>query len=237
MAMGLKREPKFIFFDMGEVLIRRNEPIHFSILKELGIKSDDYEKTFLEFLSNRPKRLNEEFKRIRDVQDQIAFFNDSNRAMCEYFGVEPDEKLIERMTHHSIKGSFFFLENVIMTLDELEKNYGLGIITNALPSRRENEIKDLGLERYFRVIIISKEKGFDKPDGRIYKLAAEEAGVSASDILFVDDIEKNLDGAVAAGIDNVVLVGEPSDSDKYPTIRNVSELVQLLKTSKRKYIG
>ena len=227
----LKRRPKFIFFDVGGVLIKRNEPIHFSTLKELGIKSDNYEKIFLEFLANRPKHLKKEFEKIRTVQDQTKFFDESNRAMCEYFGVKPDKRLIKRMTKHSIKGSFFLLENTIMTLNELKKKYKMGIITNALPSRRENEIKDLGLEKYFQVIIISKETGFEKPSEEIYKLAAREAGVNMGDILFVDDIESNLNGAVAAGIDNVVLIGEPSDTGRYPIIRDIGGLLPLLKNT------
>lgn len=228
MDTNLKRKPEFIFFDMGGVLVRREEPIHFSTIRELGIKSDDYEKTFLDFMAKRPKELNEKFKKIRTVDDQIAFFNESNRAMCEYFGVTPDEKLIERMTCHSIKGSFFLLENVIFTLDELKKSYRMGVITNALPSRRENEIVDLGLNKYFDTIVISSDIGVGKPDPAIYEFAAKQAGVSMKDILFVDDLVENLDGAVAAGIENVVRIGEPSDKDKYITIRNINGLLPLL---------
>lgn len=228
--MELKRNPKFIFFDLGGVILERDEPIHFSILKELGIKSDDYEKTYLDFISHRPKEVDEKFKKVKTVKDQIEFFNESNRALCRYFGIEPDEKLIERMTRHTIKGNYYLLENAELTLEILKQHYRMGTITNSLPSRRENEIKDLGLDKYFEVIVISTEIGLEKPDPRIYKYAAEQAGVEEKDILFVDNSPENLEGAIKAGIDNVVLVSKDGKCNerKYPCIKNIRELIDLL---------
>ncbi len=226
--MQLKRNPKFIFFDLGGVIFNRKEPIHFSILKELGIRSDDYEKTYLDFIAQESQELKEKFKKLRTIKDQIEFFNASNRELCKYFGIEPNEELISRMTKHALKGDFYFLEKVEFTLEELKKNYRMGAITNALPSRRENEIKDLGLDKYLEVIVISKETDFEKPNPEIYKYAAKQAGVKEKEMLFVDDILKNLDGAVKAGVDNVVLVSDDCSSKKYPCVKNISELIGLL---------
>jgi epoxide hydrolase-like predicted phosphatase len=52
----------------------------------------------------------------------------------------------------------------------------------------------------FDVIVISGEEGLLKPDARIYHLAAERLGVPAADCLFVDDVEENVVGARAAGM-------------------------------------
>jgi FMN phosphatase YigB (HAD superfamily) len=57
------------------------------------------------------------------------------------------------------------------------------------------------------------------------------------DISFVDDLVENLDGAVRTGIDSVVRIGEPSDDDKYPTIRNISGLLPLLCIHIQKYLN
>jgi 2-haloacid dehalogenase len=53
-------------------------------------------------------------------------------------------------------------------------------------------------------VIVSGAVGVAKPDPRIYEIAVERSGLSASDLVFVDDKQANVDGAVAAGLDGVV---------------------------------
>lgn len=59
--------------------------------------------------------------------------------------------------------------------------------------------KDLFPDITWDVIIDSSELGLKKPMPEIYALAAERAGVPADEILFIDNRQKNLDGAKLAG--------------------------------------
>lgn len=56
-------------------------------------------------------------------------------------------------------------------------------------------------------VVVSGTEGVAKPDPRIYEIAVERSGLSASDLVFVDDKQANVDGAVAAGLDGVVFEG------------------------------
>lgn len=42
-----------------------------------------------------------------------------------------------------------------------------------------------------------------KPHARIYKIAIEELDVMAAEVVFVDDLTENIDGARAAGLHGV----------------------------------
>ena len=56
----------------------------------------------------------------------------------------------------------------------------------------------------FEEIIISAEVGMAKPDGSIFLYACDKTGVAASQIVFVDDMEENVDAAIALGMNGIV---------------------------------
>jgi epoxide hydrolase-like predicted phosphatase len=49
-------------------------------------------------------------------------------------------------------------------------------------------------------MIISAEIGVMKPDERIYQIALEKLGVKPSESVFLDDFPKNVEGAIAVGM-------------------------------------
>ena len=53
----------------------------------------------------------------------------------------------------------------------------------------------------FAHIVISGDVGLSKPDPRIFELTARHAGLSPSELLFVDDSRTNIDAAAACGFD------------------------------------
>lgn len=55
--------------------------------------------------------------------------------------------------------------------------------------------------------LLSNELGLAKPDPRIYERAVERFGLSADDILFIDDRPVNVDAAVASGLRGHVFAG------------------------------
>lgn len=61
----------------------------------------------------------------------------------------------------------------------------------------------------FRHVVISGDVGLAKPDPRIFLLAAERAGLSPQELLFVDDSRRNTDAAAALGFD-VHLFDDPA---------------------------
>lgn len=58
----------------------------------------------------------------------------------------------------------------------------------------------LGISRYVRWSFVSCHTGFRKPEPEAYELAARELGMPAHEVLFIDDRQKNCDGARATGM-------------------------------------
>jgi 2-haloacid dehalogenase len=59
-------------------------------------------------------------------------------------------------------------------------------------------------------VVVSGVEGVAKPDPRIYEIAVERAGLPASSLVFVDDKQQNVDGALAAGLDGILF----TDADR-----------------------
>lgn len=61
-------------------------------------------------------------------------------------------------------------------------------------------LRGLGGGRLVDEVLLSGDVGLEKPDPRIYRLAARRLGLAESDCVFVDDLAVNVRGAVAAGM-------------------------------------
>ena len=88
----------------------------------------------------------------------------------------------------------------------LAERYVLGVITNGREDRQRAKFEALGLQDVFRVFVTSERAGVEKPHPRIFELALAEAGVEASEALFVGDrLDVDVLGARQAGMSAVWL--------------------------------
>ena len=67
----------------------------------------------------------------------------------------------------------------------------LGIISNGKEQFQMDNIIALGIEKYFKTILISEKEGIKKPDLRIFKKALEQLSVSPNECIFVGDHPEN----------------------------------------------
>lgn len=80
---------------------------------------------------------------------------------------------------------------------EIKGKYKLGLLTNAMAPYFRTVCKDQKLDLLFDTIVISSEVGLAKPDPEIYRLILSKLGVAPAEALMIDDLQKNVDGAVA----------------------------------------
>ena len=90
-------------------------------------------------------------------------------------------------------------------LKRLAQSYDLYMLSNnnaiCLPrSRRIFAEAGIPLEDIFRKCYFSFEMRALKPSGAFYKAVMEDIGTEPETMLFIDDSQKNVDGAVAAGL-------------------------------------
>jgi len=79
-----------------------------------------------------------------------------------------------------------YLDEVLTELKK--KGYKLGIITNTVTSREENvrtALRNIGVEKYFDVILTSVDVGHEKPDERIFMTALKKLRVKPNEAAMV----------------------------------------------------
>lgn len=225
---NLLRKPTFIYLDAGDVLFRRRLPDGDNISRELQIDPKEYHKIVMEVVMSQPESERNEFNHIPTLEDEYRIINRFHRRLCDYLGKEYDEAFITKLSEYRIKADFELKPGVVEGLKELSKSYRLGVLSNALPSRRHFELKLENIDQFFETVTLSWEEGIQKPEKGIYEIAIQRASVDPSEILFVDNKVNYLEGARNCGIDNLVLMKVKDVSDDYPMIDSLVELVQIL---------
>jgi putative hydrolase of the HAD superfamily len=103
-------------------------------------------------------------------------------------------------------------ERIILTkqteniLEELKKNYFLGILTNVSPAHDIIRAKK-GFYNHFKFNIKSCDLGIVKPDIKIFKHLLKELKknkIKPEETIFIDDVEKNMPPARKLGINTIL---------------------------------
>jgi len=82
----------------------------------------------------------------------------------------------------------------------LRPRYATAILSNSADGARREEQARYGFAGLFDPIIYSHEAGLAKPDPRIYALLCDRLGVPPGDVVFLDDVQDNVDAAVDFGL-------------------------------------
>ena len=95
--------------------------------------------------------------------------------------------------------SEIFVENqeVSEMIRSQKGKWRLGLLSNTNPLHFDYVLKTFPIVRVFDRWILSHEVGFKKPSFEIFQKAIEWAGVEPEKILFIDDLEKNVDAAIS----------------------------------------
>ncbi|MBN6888757.1 HAD family hydrolase [Cytobacillus horneckiae] len=82
--------------------------------------------------------------------------------------------------------------NLNSMLEELRtNNLVLGLITNGKGQFQMDNIKAMGIEKFFEIILVSEWEGIKKPDPQIFKRALDQLNVSPNECIFVGDHPDN----------------------------------------------
>ncbi len=85
-------------------------------------------------------------------------------------------------------------------LGSLRPRYSTALLSNSFVGARREEEARFRFSELVDHILYSHELGCEKPDPRIFALTCERLSARPEEIIFLDDVEKNVVGAQAAGI-------------------------------------
>jgi len=177
-----------VFFDLGGVIVRTEYQAPRQHLAEsLDMEYEDLEKLVFAGPSGQQASVGEisteehwaqVTKRLRRPASETQYIRDAFFA-----GDVVDRELID------------FIRS-------LRPKYKTGLISNAWPDLRDY-IVEQKFDDAFDHMVISAEVGVIKPEARIYQIALEQAGVSPSEAVFVDDFIENIEGCEDVGMQGI----------------------------------
>ena len=95
----------------------------------------------------------------------------------------------------------------------------LGALNNEARATNDYRFETFGLRKYFKIALSSCYVGLRKPGLPIYRRALDILGGQPSRILFIDDREENVAGAVAAGMKGIRFTGADALRDEFVRLR------------------
>jgi putative hydrolase of the HAD superfamily len=98
---------------------------------------------------------------------------------------------------------------LIAYVAELRQSSKTALLTNAHHDFIDPIVQAGHLQEVFDAIIVSSRVGTVKPDPRIYRYALQQLGVEPGEAVFIDDIQRNVDGAVAVGMAGILYQNLP----------------------------
>jgi putative hydrolase of the HAD superfamily len=116
-------------------------------------------------------------------------------------------------------------------LDYLKPKYHLHLITNGFQEVQHIKLGGSGMEPYFETRTVSEEVGVKKPNPEIFRYALKKAGATSAESLMIgDEMAVDIDGARAAGMDQIFFnpSGQPSQGECTYEVRNLLEIKEIL---------
>lgn len=88
-------------------------------------------------------------------------------------------------------------------LSQLSKRFNLAALINEGSEWAQYKFEGSGFRKYFQHSVISGDLGIKKPERAFYERALEIIGTNPEKCLFIDDRQKNCEGAEAVGIKSI----------------------------------
>ncbi|MEN9552377.1 MAG: hypothetical protein RI935_754 [Candidatus Parcubacteria bacterium] len=173
-----------IAFDYGGVIEVSKTNVIKEILDFLNISKDKWSQTYfsLNHLCNTGKNTWGEVilltaKEVGATEAQLSHI----------------KELINNDAHNKVIN-----EELIAIIRELRKSYKIAIISNYSKELRDR-LADQKLLELFDEVIISGEVGYQKPQPEIFAILCERMNVVISELVFIDDTKRSLEGADIIG--------------------------------------
>ena len=140
------------------------------------------------------------FKKASEIGHQAdkgsISYDDCMKAIAKLAGITP-EQAVEAIAHNVPD------EELFAYVRELKKDYKLGLLSN-VAGNYLHQIFTTSQLSLFDAIALSFESGFIKPQAEAFGVMAKQLGVDLNECVFIDDQQRNVNGAITAGMPAIV---------------------------------
>ena len=172
---------RIVLFDLGGVLADLGDPVR---AMQLDMSNDE----FWAIWPNSPAVREFECGRI-----QIDEF-------CERLAPEFDESSGRRMRERLERWHLELYDGVEALVADTMAGSRVALLSNTNPLHWSQVTAGTRLFDQFDALFLSFETGHFKPDAAAFEQVVLHYDCSSSDILFIDDVERNVSAATAAGL-------------------------------------
>ena len=181
----MKQKIDLVAFDLGNVLCTVDE---ISAAKELAAKINQRWEYVHEIVFGQVAKL-------RFERGEITFDDHAHDAI-KTLRLDMSITELTEIYNSVIAPS----ENMFPIVSQISKTHRIGLASNTSEPHWKYAQKFLPFSSLLNPVIISYIVGTHKPEKAFYERLVNESGVPADRILFIDDLETNVEGARKAGI-------------------------------------
>ncbi|MDX8029999.1 HAD-IA family hydrolase [Lentzea sp. BCCO 10_0856] len=176
---------RWIVFDFGEVISQRNPALP-AIAARLGVSLEAFEAAYWD----------------RDAYDRGGPDADYWSLIGSSLDLSFDDTAVRELTALDNAGWLDDpVADTVALIDDLDSlGVPLALLSNA-PVTFARLAEKVPWAKHFRHLIFSGDLGCAKPDVAIWEHLCTVLGAAPADLIFFDDRQSNIDGALAFGID------------------------------------
>lgn len=159
-------------------------------------------------------------------------FEELYSSVLYKLGITPSEGLLSHVYELYVRS---FPSQTIpgaeRALTALQGLYKLAVISNATSNFPRHALKKCGLNKFFRVVVVSRDIGIRKPDPRIFKYTLEKLRVKPQQAIHVgDSIKHDIIGAKRTGMKTIWIKREEQHILEEPNhvVQSVTDLPRIL---------
>ena len=230
------KQYKHVFFDLDRTLWDFDAAAEVAFeriyeqyrLKDLGIPSAHEFHEVYHPLNERLWELYREEKITKDKLNRTRFV-----LPLEHYGIH-DTELADHLSEDYVYWSPRIVRLVPGTmelLNYLKPKYHLHLITNGFQEVQDTKLNLSGLKPYFETLTVSEEVGVKKPNPEIFHYALRKANATPEESIVIgDEMAVDIDGARAAGIDQIFYNASSKaiEGERTFEVRNLLEIKEIL---------
>lgn len=169
---------------------------------------------------------------MKNVDEQIERYTVFYRDLIRFagFAVSEEDARLLAVDISTNDHNMYLLETAEATLQTLkERGYRIGVISDTWPNI-ESQLAYLGIDSYFDQVSYSYRLGVLKPDPRIFQDAVDQSGMKPQELLFADDLGRNLAVARDMGMHVCQSLADPRDraDERFAHIGKPADILQYL---------
>ncbi|MGI9517425.1 MAG: HAD family hydrolase [Pirellulaceae bacterium] len=187
----MTKTPRFLYFDLGNVLVNFDHQIAIDQLASLTRATPD---AIRQLVFDSPMQIQYE-------QGEMV-----TAEFCQQIRQHTGSTATDDEMCHAASNIFWVNHPILPLVGALQMaGFRMGILSNTCEAHWDYiESRNYGILKAFHHAVLSFREKACKPSATIYERAAAQANCEAAELFFVDDRPDNVQGARESGIDAVL---------------------------------